>query len=323
MSRVFVTSVWGFEPHRWAGQGFGHEGIRDKLIREYNSDDYLLLVATFGPEANDTEKGMLLGLAKLGSKALPTQQVVDPEMYLETRFQNNGRIKWPYSVPFTQAWHFDEPLKSRRELLPRLQDDGLGMKIGTGFEQLSDEEAAAVLRLPKTETPSLYKSDEMLAQEALQQSVGQQRKASKGPTPSFGQSLLQIEDSPASVYQLEFIGDVSAALGCQRHEIAGKKLFKLGWSIDPVNRARVINSYMPNSKAFGWKYSRSHRYDSRLKAYAVEQMLLGALSQYRHIGEMVLCAEKTLDAAWNAAVYAKPSTEGLMAGYQQSMLDRF
>lgn len=266
---------------------------------------------------------MLLGLARLGAKALPTQQVVDPEMYLESRFQTNGRIKWPYSVPFTEAWHFDQPLKGRREVLPRLQDDGLGMKIGTGFEQLSDLEAAAVLRLPRTKAQSLYKSDDMLAQEFLQESVTQQSALRNGPVPTFGRSLLQIEDSPAFVYQLEFIGDLSSALGRYAHELSGKKLFKVGWSIDPANRQKVINSYMPNSKIFGWKFVRSHGYDSRLKAYAVEQALLNALSPYRHFGEMVLCSEKALDAAWNSSVYAMHSMDGLVEGYQQSMLSRF
>jgi hypothetical protein len=323
MARVFVTSVWGFEPDKWAGQGFSNAGTRDKLIREYQPEDYLLLVATFGPEAKVEERGMLLGLTTLGSKALPTEHIVEPNMYRESRFQNNGAIKWPYSVPFNKAWYFETPLLSRRKLLPRLQNEKLGMKIGTGFELLTNEEADLVLKLPKNEALSVYKSNEMLEQEELQKSISKQKNGRNGPLPSFTKSLLEIEYSPASVYRLEFIGDLSTSLGVDRHKLAGKKLFKIGWSIDPENRKNTINNFMPNSEIFGWGKLNYHQYDSRLKAYAIEQMMLTALSDYRHRGEMILCSEKTIASVWNSHIYTEPSTEGLSSGYQQAMLSQF
>lgn len=295
--------MWGFTPEWWAALGFSKAGDRDRLLGLWQDDDWVLVLGTFGEEPADDDRGRLLGLVKIGRKALPTEQLVDPTRWHEQRFRRDGLPKWPHGIPMTEAWRFTaRPLPDRRDVLPRLQDAGLGMAL-TGFVELNPEEAKAVLSLPRARLETLYRSHEMLEQSAREARTASLR-ATTGPAPSLVNQLREIADGPASIYLLRFVGDLRRVSRLSAAELGNKVLYKIGWSVNPANRLTQINAHFPDPAIAGWKLEKAQEFPSRLEAYFFEQKLLNTLSSYRMRGETVLMSEREMSRCWNEIVLA-------------------
>lgn len=195
------------------------------------------------------------------------------------------------------------------------------MKIGTGFELLTEAEASIVLQLPSTEVKDLYKSDEMLQREDFDNNVAMQRGNRKGPPPIFVKSITKIEDGEAFVYLLVFDGDLEKILGKKPFELGGKQLFKVGWSVDPARRLETINAFMPNPTICGWRLKEFHKFESRLKAYGIEQAMLEALKRYTQRGEIFLCREDEVSTVWKNYTQSAQHILGDHHGMVKSMVD--
>ena len=79
-------------------------------------------------------------------------------------------------------------------------------------------------------------------------------------------------------------------------------IFKIGYSNDPARRLGELNKHIPSQEApqlEKWEMELTHKWNSILKAYGIEQALLKKLVAHRTEGERVQVSPKALRNAWD------------------------
>ena len=324
MTRVFATKVWGLDPDVWGALGFSKEGVRNSLAGEFKPDDYMLYIGTTGPQTAESERGRLLGLVKVESTHVSTEKLVERKKWLDHLEENGGTAKWPFGLPMTEVWKFtDDPLPDEKIVLPRLREDGLGMKMAVNYELLTNEEQQRVLGLPKIQMTDIFSSDEIEAarnRQGIRAGLrGGQGTSSPGPVPFFGKRNIDWKVQPAHFYCMELEGALAfQASGLNRGIIERRKILKLGWAIDPELRSRALNFSMPNYNALGWKVVFSQAANTQLDAYKIEQSVLHQLKDRRLPGkeEMVCCTLEDVEISTVRALSElKPADESVLCDF--------
>jgi hypothetical protein len=161
------------------------------------------------------------------------------------------------------------------------------MAATTGIDQLSDEETARVLALPKVEV-ALPKSRAAVRAARIaanrQNVLNPASRGQPGPAPSDWSAVVAREDGPTATYLLRY----------------GKtNVWKIGISKNPSKRVDALNFSIPYefTKA-RWEFVYSHVWPDGSSAYDMEQTLFSTLAHYRTKCERVLCGEKIIHRAW-------------------------
>ena len=150
---MYATWFYGFSPERSPVITFSKKGSRDALLRDARAGEVIVFVATKGENTTDENKGRVLGVAEIGTKAVRTEEVVDISS-LQPMYFKDGKFRWPEAIPMLRAWRFDPaPLASEV-----LENGKLPPPARAGAVALSDADEHAIwslnwveVKLPQTE----------------------------------------------------------------------------------------------------------------------------------------------------------------------------
>ena len=274
----------------------------------------MLYIGTTGKQTKEEERDRLLGLVKVDSTHVFTQNLVEPQKWASHLADNDGQPKWPYGLPITEAWEFvDSPLPEEKAVLPRLRNDHLDMKMAVNYEQLTPEEQERVLALPRNRVAKIYSSAEIETARARQTLRANLRAggSSPGPTPITGSRTVGWKVQPAKFYCMELEGGLAFEVaGISRSVKETRRIYKLGWAIDPDLRRRALNFSMPNMNSLGWKVVFTQAAATQLDAYKIEQVVLAKLKSKKLVGkeEMVCCTLTEVHLAAISAFSSLPTS---------------
>ncbi|HEY3798522.1 MAG TPA: hypothetical protein VGL58_09215 [Caulobacteraceae bacterium] len=311
--RVFATLAFGLEPEVWGAFGFASATVRNNLAQVATPRDRILIIGTQGTETAEAERGKLLGLIEVGRQAVQTVDLVEPHRWAQHLDEFGGIARWPYGMPIVSAELFDTPLPESRKVLPRVYANNLHMKLATNYEALTAEETTAVLALPRHRVADVWKSPTGSFAANL---AGGKR---PGPPPTRTPRLLTPSSGPAATYCLALTGNVAdrVAEGILRRR-SGWRVYKVGFSNNPVRRRGEITAFMPDEAKLGWDFVHTEWHRDEINAYGMEQEVFAQLKRAgaeRFKGEMVAATESMLLEAWIAArVQAKRPTESVAIG---------
>lgn len=284
--KVFVKWFHGFDPVRWPVVSFSQLGSLNSLLAASAPGDLMLHAATQGEQAEEHERGKLLGIAEFGRTRIHSREALHPEAFANAEKGLNGDIKWPHALVMTRAWPFtDVPLPGIVEVLGHQ----LPMAAISNAVPLSNEEVRRVLALPRTEvntatTAAIYEERAVIAAAV---GVG----GTMGPIPaSFTSTRVKDALKPAVTYAFRF---------------GTKNVWKVGWAHDPGERLKELNKHVPHEVLDGqlWhgKGGCIQQWASAIQAYDMEQRVLASFPGEVRFGERVHCTKEELDAAWRAA----------------------
>ena len=280
--KVFATRVWGFDPANWPVINFGLAGNRSKLLNESAAGDRIVFVATQSPPTAESDRGRLLGMAEIGREPVDTLDVLRPDVPRPEDYDDAGRFRWPKGLLMIRAWAFDPSPLLRDVLAAQLPYNATPQAV-----MLSERDAAAVLSLTRKEIAI----PESPAQERarLLDAALRANRPTTGPRPVAWQGETnRTTDQPAVTYALRF-GD--------------SDIWKIGHAVDLEKRVKEINWHIPNEIiADAWGPALQQKWPNQESAFAMEQRVLGRLSERRTRAELLRCPKSELERAWTRAI---------------------
>lgn len=305
--RIFATLAYGFDPERWGAVGFSNEGVRDKLAAALRTQPGLVL--TMGTAQEPTAgplQGRLMALHTLDTRAIATVELVEPAHWQRHLDENGGRPRWPYGLPILAAERF-EPMPLRAELLPRLHEWNLHQKLASNFEELTGEEVVRVLAQPRIAVSDIWSSP-------VSAFVSGLTKPPKGPPPAPGRRVLSSSSGPAATYCMELVGSSVSQVASKVAPPGGQmKLYKVGFSRDPVRRRRELNAYLPDSTTLEWAPPLTQWHRDEINAWAMEQEIFTQLLRRgaRHVkGEIFAAKPDVVSSSWSSALMSTRRPSG-------------
>lgn len=309
LTPIFATLAWGFAPDTWGAIGFGFEKVRNELaadIREKGGS--VLTIGTMGIETSPEERGCLLGLHKVGTLPIRTQELVEPSLWSSHIRDNGGKPKWPFGLPIASADRFNDPQPTRRRLLPRLHDEILHMKLATNYVELTLDEANAVLAAPRTPVDEIWSTPiSAFATRRLGRSP-------PGFKPSPGIRTLTVTSGPAATYCFALEGSAVKQVSANLVPFGSSlQIFKIGFSGDPERRRQQLNAYLPDSRTLEWRSVMADWHADEINAWAMEQEIFAQLRRKGVApikGEIYALRQTDLIIAWQSAVTAAKRPTG-------------
>lgn len=279
--RIFASRFWGFNPETHPALTFGVAGHRDRLLKLSRLGDLVLFVGTQSEPTSINERGRLLGLVEFGRTPVEALDLIDRANTAPHEFVN-GRYKWPKALPMLRAWRLDDPRPRLVEVLNRQ----LPMYATVGVIQLDEDDRRAVLALPRTEV-EVHETSRMTALRSTHDAL--RGRPTTGPAASSWTGTVTRDVSgEAFTYALRF----------GKHDV-----WKIGWAKDVEARCRAVNEHIPTEViADRWTVAYKHRWATGEYARAMEQRVLGALTEVRTVGERIQCRERHLSSAWNRGI---------------------
>ncbi|MDG9672101.1 GIY-YIG nuclease family protein [Hahella sp. CR1] len=287
---VFLTKVWGFGSD-WPLVAFNKDGNRMALMRQYKSGDWVVLVGTCGPPTKEEERGRILGIVKIAAmspvdtleflKALGTE--ITPES-----FNDAGKFRWPYSVPYIEAYAMDG-MPRLNDVLPARRRDR-GTQETNQAVRLPPDEAATILSLPKTELSLPTYPEIVNLQSRIQRSLEEKRRVN-GPPPYTGIYTGERKDGPAWVYIFTVVlGNKASRCICP--------VIKIGFSSDPHNRAAFLSDsiYRELLQLPRMEVAFLQHCNSCEEAYKIEQKTHNSFRKYRFWGEYFQISPEKVEA---------------------------
>jgi hypothetical protein len=297
---IYATLAWGFGPETWGAVGFSVESVRNSLADDLRKKGGLVLtIGTQGDETAPEDQGRLLGLHQLGTMPIRTEELVEPGVW-RTHLRDNGGVpKWPFGLPIISADRFDDPPR-RRDLLPRLHAENLHRKLASNYEELTDDEAAAILALARTPVAAIWSTP---TSAFATRWLG---RAPTGPRPSPGVRILSAHSGPAATYCFVLEGSALAMVASNVAPLgSGLKIYKVGFSNDPERRRSELNAYLPDNLTLEWRPVYAEWHTDEINAWAMEQEVFRRLRMLdaQHVkGEIFTARPKVLDSTWHTAV---------------------
>ncbi|MEI9964131.1 MAG: hypothetical protein WDM92_04925 [Caulobacteraceae bacterium] len=276
---VYLTKTWGFSSPSGPLQ-FSQQGWRERARSKLRDGDLVVIVGTLGENTDEVERGRVLGLME------PTCEVVSSLDYDLVRgpqdYDEAGDYRWPFGLELRRAWRFLEP----RPLLSELTDRRFHMDSAQGIVELTPQEAAAILSLPREEVGLLRP---IAAAARIEGAEAARRKAAPPPTTTR-RGVMHMRRAPAYTYALGVVGVAQGA-------------FKIGWAFDWKQRMRQFNqASLPRLGGLTYTGSHYHLWTTATEAYRMEQSLLRYFDARRHRQNtevVVGVGEAELASIWN------------------------
>lgn len=257
--KVFMTKVWGFGAPVGPLQ-FSSNGWRENARSALEPGDLVVLVGTLGAETEPNDQGRILGMMEPTRAPVSSLDFLVPDRPED--FDRDGKYKWPYALLNRRAWSFDEP----RARLSDITSRAFSMDSALGIVELTKTEAAAVLRLPRTEVELLtsFRTQVKL--------VGSKEVMRRGaPPPSATRAgVMHMRRAPAFTYAFKLAN-------------ARPSGFKIGWAFDWQARMAGFNqTAMPDLGGVEYKQLIVEPWPTAMDAFRMEQALLRSFDSRRH-----------------------------------------
>ncbi|MEZ5690473.1 MAG: hypothetical protein R3D71_02270 [Rickettsiales bacterium] len=276
--KIFATRTWGFRPETYPVISFVREGDRDKLLKESEIGDVILIVGTQGEPTEENERGRLLGIAQIGRIAVDTLTVLDESEIRPHDYDAHGNYRWPKALAMTRAWYFPS-----KPLLKDVLAQQLPYNATTQAVLLNEDDTSAIMALQAEE--ALIPETEAVAKLKKLESALLRGKPTRGVIPSAWSSRVVRELGRKSVtYALRY----------------GKSdCWKIGHTVDVKQRLSDINKHIPYEiTGEKWELFRTQSWENETLAYEMEQGLFNDLFKFRTAGERLQCKEEDLHIAW-------------------------
>lgn len=288
-----MTKVWGFgEPA--APLQFSAAGWRDRARAALQPGDLVILVGTQGPETQDHERNMILGMMEPTLEPVSALDFLRPDRPED--FDESGNYRWPFGLLNRRAWRFDEPRRSLKSITSRR----FNMDAAQGIVRLTDDEAAEVLRLPRREVPLLTS---FRSQKRVEGDDEVRRKGAPPPT-TIRSGVMQMRRAPAFTYCMRI----------DRTDDRGRKVptnsFKIGWAFDwPARRREFNKAALPMLGGLQYEINLKELWPTAMEAFRMEQAILKRFDRFRHPGNREVLAGvdgSVLEVAWAQTVKSPP-----------------
>ena len=304
---VLFTSVWVWEPDKWAAIGWsdpGGEAKRDNLLKEL-TDPFIMVcyVTKTSKRAEKETRGKIVGFYLVSHKTGHRNEFCDPVYHKE----NPG--KWAHAVRALRAFSFFpedyiDADKLYPELLPRY-----ARTIASHARLLDPGQVDRLREMPWRED-YIYKSAPALRNNAVVGSSSPSRgmvragpASNEGYFVSGGTQLL-----PYELYILRLEGDTDAYLG---YSANGRQIIKIGMAVDSERRKSDFQRALPKG-AFRWATIRTMRSrnlppcSSHSIAVKGEDAMKNYLKENADWfdGEFYLANEQDIDEAWKLGCQA-------------------
>jgi hypothetical protein len=296
---IYATLAWGFDPETWGVIGFSLESVRNSLADELRKSDGLVLtMGTMGAETAESERGRILGLNRLSTRPVRTEEMVEPAKWAAHLRDNGGQPKWPFGLPIRSAEGFVDP-PQRARILPRLHEDNLHRKLASNFEKLTEEEVAIVLACKRYTVAEIWSTPGATFISNILS------RPPKGPPPSLGQRTLTSTSGPAATYCFKLVGRALRPITIDIAPLySGLEIYKVGFSNNPVRRLAELNAYLPDPDKLTWAPAWEQWHTDEINAYAMEQAVFEILlaTRAKHVkGEIFAVREGVLRDAFTLA----------------------
>lgn len=299
MTRIFASGVFASDYDLWAAWSFTDRGTRDKLARIIGDDDWCLAIGMTSTYTPEHERGRLLALLRIGPDLIATREMVEPGHWRRT-VEEHGVGKWEHGFPIRSVERFVpgvDGLPARREVLPRVDAENRYMQVGRYFLELTSDEVARVLALPRTVDASIYQSASSAFSSRL-------RRGFTGPPPNVGTRLLTTASGPAATYLALLSGSAATTvaqpvLACPRDLV-----WKVGFSNAPDRRLTELNAHLPCAGSLRWELTRTQWHEDEINAWAMEQRIFELVTLRgadRFKGEMIAASREFVDTLWTDA----------------------
>lgn len=160
--KLFAKKFFGFNPDILPVITFSQIGSRDSLIRNSQPGDRILFVAVKTEDAEEDDRGKILGMAEIGREKVKTLDLIPDFSLVPDNFKlPNGDIIWPEGIPMLRAWRFVNPI-NRHEVIKKSKIDGQATRQNAIL--LDDEDVQRILQLEHVEVdvPFTHKRHELL-----------------------------------------------------------------------------------------------------------------------------------------------------------------
>lgn len=275
--KLFATRLWGFDPTTAPVITFSAPGYRESLLSRSAPGDRIIFVGTNYPPTDREDRGCILGMAEIGRLRVNTLQIVKRANTRAEDYRSVGtkkEFKWPYALLMAKAWSLPRgiKLKSVANQLSYAATSG-----AVEFKLKEERERILALQWEPHDLPNM--SVIVPIEEAA--NLVDPRKPGPPPTEWSGM-VTRTTGGPAFVYVLQF----------GEHD-----LWKVGWAVDPVQRCREINRYVPfELLKTTWRLVAHVACGSQTKAYDLEQAIHRSLGAPLY--ERFKCERKVIAKVW-------------------------
>jgi hypothetical protein len=192
---MYATKVWGFASADWPLITFSKEGVRNRLAKQWQPGDTMLLIGTQQEPTDVQDRGKILGYVEFTSIPVLTRNIVAPEI-----LAIHGD-KWPYALLCTESWKLEDP-PVFKEFLPEVAAKNPGMTLAIGYTELPPEEEMHIRQLP-VHHETLPRNED--AQRAVDQTnlTAALRSGGRGPVTFTGTYEVTRHSAPAETYLLQ------------------------------------------------------------------------------------------------------------------------
>lgn len=283
--KFFAKRVYGFDPTRWPTISFSLAANRDLLLQQSEIGDYIVFVGTQDDPTAEEDRGRILGSARIGRTPVNTLDLIAaPDEKPRYDFNDDGSFRWPYAVAMTKAWAF--PAK------PRLLDviaRQLPMNAISQAVLLNDEDSSAIQALVGVEI-EIPNSATIERLRTLEAALTRGQPTTGVPPVAWSRTVTHTIGNASVTYVMRY---------------GNTDCWKIGHATNERLRLAEVNKHIPiEITGTNWNLCLIQRWQNEEQAYAMEQRLLGILTERRSQGERVICSEAQLNDAWFRAVGA-------------------
>lgn len=284
LPRVWITSIWGFDPENEGYLGFTYEGNRRWFLNHWHEGDLILIYGAGAARTEPEKRHQALGFLEIVPTPILDVERLSPAG-LKRKEENGWLDRWSYAVPVIRAAQVLRPI-SISHIATKTITSNQARIIASRGALLTPKEAKVALSLPVK--PLNVYGMKPLPDGTLQKIF----KPSRGIDPTFGQRTSDYVDGEHYLYVLRPEGDASRLLNRKPFEMQSKAIFKVGYSNDPKRRCAEHNSGFPPASHICWKPEfQSRSFPSGQIAKDAEDALKAYLVQCGESlgGEFFLC----------------------------------
>jgi len=146
---MWMRSFYGFSPEEDGYVGVGREAARDRMLREMNDGDLVLIYGSGTAETKKAERSCVLGFLQVDARAIRDVDKSSPEA-LKRKTDKGWEERWTYGIPVRRAWRAAE-LRTIRDIAFKTYRPEAGQALGVWGAAMEPDESAEALKIRVTE----------------------------------------------------------------------------------------------------------------------------------------------------------------------------
>jgi hypothetical protein len=267
--RIWLRSLYGFNPEDAGYIGWTEEGPRDRMLGLIEDGDLFMIYGASTAETARHHRNRVLGFLQVRVGSIRDKDKSSPSAILEKKARG-WQDKWTYAIPVVRAWRVDEPVLLET-IAPKTYRPEAGQAIAVWNPPLLPEEIDLALKINVTEV-RVHSEPELPERTLKNVRFAQAFRPSRAFPGSFGERTALYEDGPTYLYLARFEGDGLALMGLPKSPFDKTSLLKIGISNDKSRRLSELNAGFPPASLGKWTMAMvSEVFEGRQAAESAEQ----------------------------------------------------